>query len=187
MRKTLILILAIFAFAQANAQLIKEQSIDIAIGYGLSTPYDDVDISGDGFYLQGEYVLTLAKWIDIRPYAGFILTKSNTEDVLEDEAAYKSTANAFLIGGKTRITAPIPWVAPYIEIGIGASIGSFETLTPFTNIDKSGLVLHIPWSIGLELGPKRNFDIGFTYYEHPSVEQFSGAFAFGITIPLVKN
>lgn len=187
MRKTHIILLTILACDQVNAQFIKKQSIDVAIGYGLSIPYDDIDITGDGLYLQGEYVLTLAKWIDMRPYTGFILTKSNTEDNQQNEFAYKSTANAFLIGGKTRVIAPIPWVAPYIEIGIGASIGSFETFTPFTNIDKSGLILHIPWSIGLELGPKRNFDIGFTYYEHPSVEQFSGAFAFGITIPLVNS
>ena len=182
MKKKLVIIFTILAFTQVNAQLIKEKSIDASIGYGISAPYDDVDITGTGFYLQGEYVLTLSKWIDIRPYAGLILTKADNNDQIAPE--YKSTANAFLIGGKTRITAPIPWVAPYLEFGIGASIGSFETVTPVTNINDSGIIMHIPFSIGLELGRKHNFDVAFTYYFHDSVDQFAGAAAIGISIPL---
>ncbi|MGB5665324.1 MAG: hypothetical protein WBM53_00645, partial [Maribacter sp.] len=100
---------------------------------------------------------------------------------------YKSTSKAFLIGGKARITAPIPWVAPYVEGGIGMSLGSFVTLTPATNIDQSGLILHIPFSLGLELGPKHSIDIAFTYYFQPSVKQYAGAAAFGISIPLNTN
>lgn len=82
--------------------------------------------------------------------------------------------------------APIPYVAPYFEIGIGASIGKFETLTAFDDIDKSGIISHIPFAFGLELGKNNNVDLGFTYYFQPSVEQFAGAFAVGITFPL-KN
>ena len=182
MNKYLIIILSLFTSTQINAQLVKEKSIDVAVGYGESVPYDDVEVTGSGFYLQGEYVLTLAKWIDIRPYAGLILTKSKDNESNEPE--YKSTANAFLFGGKTRIRGPIPWVAPYVEIGIGASIGSFETFTPYTNIDDSGLFFHIPFSLGLELGPKHNFDISFTYYYHNCAEQFSGAAAFGVSFPI---
>jgi len=182
MKKHLSLIIILLAITQVKAQLIKEKSIDASIGFGISAPYDDVDIYGSGFYLQGEYVLTLTKWFDIRPYAGLILTKAYDNN--QNGPEYISTANAFLIGGKTRITAPIPWVAPYVELGIGASIGSFETVTPFTNINDSGLIMHIPFSIGLELGRKHNFDIAFTYYFHNNVEQFAGAAAFGISIPL---
>ena len=184
MKYTIILILSILIYSQANAQSIKEKSIDVSIGYGLSSPYDDVDVTGSGFYLQGEYVFNIANWIDIRPYAGLILTKSNVDDNQQNEPNYKSTANAFLFGGKTRITAPIPWVAPYFEIGIGASVGSFETFTPFTDIKNNGLQMHIPISIGLELGRKHSFDIAFTYYFHNSAEQFVGAAALGFSIPL---
>lgn len=68
--------MTILASAQVKAQLIKEKSLNISIGYGISAPYDDdVDISGSGFYLQGGYVLDLANWIDIRPYAGLIIDK----------------------------------------------------------------------------------------------------------------
>ena len=181
MKSIYVLIFTIFALTSAEAQLIKEKSIDASIGYGISAPYDDVDISGSGFYMQAEYVLTLATWIDIRPYAGLIFTKTDRDD---NEFGYKSNANAFLFGGKTRIKAPIPWVAPYLEVGLGGSIGSFETVTPYDNFDESGLLFHIPVSIGLELGPKHNIDIAFTYYFHNSVNQFAGAAAFGVSIPL---
>lgn len=183
MKKTIV-ILVLLATVQVKSQLVKEESIAFSVGYGLSAPYDDVNIAATGFYLQGEYVLTLAKWLDMRPYAGLILTKSKGEDLNENPTPYKATSKAFLIGGKTRITAPIPWVAPYIEAGVGASIGSFRTFTPYTDIDKSGLILHVPCSIGLELGPNHNFDIAFTYYFHPSMKQFSGAAAFGISFPI---
>ena len=102
----------------------------------------------------------------------------------QNPSEYKSTSNAFLIEVKTQIMAPIPWVAPHIEFGIGASIGSFETITPITNIEDSGLMLHNPFSIGLELGEKHIFEIAFTYYFHNGIQQFVGAAAIGISIPL---
>src|SRR5690606_10868170 len=174
MKKTLILFLAIFAFTQVQAQFIKERAIDVSIGLGLSAPYEG-DFYGTGFYAQGEYVLSPATWVDFRPYAGFIFTKMSKDDAEIVQAGYRSTANAVLLGGKTRITAPIPWVAPYIEVGIGASIGSFETFTPNTQIDDSGIFAHIPFSLGLELGPNHNVNLEFTYYFHPSLKQYAGA------------
>jgi hypothetical protein len=184
MKKLLLLIFTIIASSQVKAQFVKEKSINVSVGLGLSAPTDEFDVIGSGFYLQGEYVVDLKSWIDIRPYAGLILTKAKENKDQQGQANYRSTSNAFLIGGKARIKAPIPWISPYIETGIGASIGSFETITPYTNIDKSGLIPHIPFSLGLELGPKHNFDIAFTYYFHPSAEQFAGAAAFGISFPL---
>lgn len=180
-------VLVIFFISQGQAQFIKEKSVDVSIGLGISAPYDKVDFYGTGFYAQGEYVLSPAKWIDFRPYAGFISTKMNNDDTEVVEAGYKSTANAFLFGGKTRITAPIPWVAPYFEIGIGASIGSFENITSNTSIKDSGVISHIPLSLGLELGPKHNVNIEFTYYFHNSMKQFAGAAAFGLSFPVANN
>lgn len=187
MKNILIAILMFAAATQMKAQTIKEKSINITIGYGLSAPYDeDIDVTGTGFYAQGEYIVSLANWLDIRPYTGLVLTKKNPSDYQKNDIEYKATTKAFLMGAKTRITAPIPWVAPYVEVGIGTSIGTFETFTPTSKIDKTGLIIHIPFSIGLALGPKHNIDIAFTYYFHPSMKQFAGAAAFGVTIPL-KN
>jgi len=46
------------------------------------------------------------------------------------------------------------------------------------------MIYHIPFSFGLELGRNNNVDLGFAYYFQPNIEQFAGAFALGITIPL---
>uniref|UniRef100_UPI004049E65B hypothetical protein n=1 Tax=Gelidibacter sp. TaxID=2018083 RepID=UPI004049E65B len=185
MRKTLTLLILILTSNLVKAQFIKEKLINVQVGYAISFPYESVDdIADDGFFLQGELVLKAASWFELRPYAGLILTNSNGTDLNNNPTLEKAESKAFLIGGKARIRAPIPWVAPYIELGLGASIGKFETFTAYTDINKNGVIYHIPFAFGLELGKNNNVDLGFTYYIQPSVEQFAGAFAFGITFPL---
>ncbi len=185
MKKKLALLLIALAPNFTEAQFIKEKSVNIQIGYGISVPYNSVaEINGDGFFTQGELVLKAASWFELRPYAGLILTNSNGKDQNDNPTDEKVESKAFLLGGKARVRAPIPWVAPYIEFGIGTSIGTFETVTAFDNIDKSGIIYHIPFSFGLEMGKDNNVDLGFVYYFQPSVEQFVGAFAVGITFPL---
>ncbi|MBT8222580.1 MAG: hypothetical protein KJN96_05365 [Eudoraea sp.] len=187
MKNTLILLLIMLTANLAEAQFIKEQSINAQIGYGLSAANNSItEVVDDGFFAQGELVLKVASWVELRPYAGIIFTNANGRTLNGNPTDEKAVSKAFLLGGKTRVRAPIPWVAPYAEIGIGASIGKFETITAFDNIDKSGIIYHIPFALGLELGRKNNVDLGFAYYFQPSVEQYAGAFAIGITIPL-KN
>ena len=150
MKKTLILTVIILISNLVDAQLIKEKSINVQIGYGLSAPNNSVDnIVDDGFFTQGEFILKIASWFELRPYAGLILTSSNGKDLYENPTNEKAESKALLLGGKARVRAPIPWVAPYIEIGIGTSIGKFETFTAFDNINKSGIIYHIPFSLGL--------------------------------------
>ena len=168
--------------AQTTGKFIKAS---IGIGYTYSD-YDEKyneSIDGSGFYAQGEYVVGLTSWFSVRPYAGLILTSTN-QDSQNNPQNYKVTSKAFLLGGKARICAPIPWVAPYIESGIGTSVGSFETYTPINNIKKDGFLVHVPFTIGLAVGRKNNIDIEFTYYFHSSADQFSGAFAGGFSFPL---
>lgn len=187
MKKTLIFLAIVLSSNMAKAQLITEKSLNIQIGYGLSSPYNSIDdIVNDGFFAQGELVLKIASWIDLRPYAGFIATNSNGKDFNDNPTDEKATSKAFLMGGKARLKAPIRWVAPYIELGIGTSIGKFVTYTTYDDIDKSGIIYHVPVALGLELGPSNNVDLAFTYYFQPTVQQFAGAFALGLTFPL-KN
>ncbi|MGB5377414.1 hypothetical protein [Muriicola sp.] len=75
-------------------------------------------------------------------------------------------------------------MAPFVEGGIGASIGSFETFTPIRDLQSANFIYHIPFTLGLALGPKNNIDVAFTYYFHPTVRQYAGAAALGISIPL---
>lgn len=184
----LVLISIVFLFSNlTNAQPNTSKAIDVNLGYGVSFPNDNIEIYGNGFYLQGEYVLPLTSWFGLRPYTGVLMTWPEKDNMLTNMRNYKVSSKAFLLGAKARLVAPIPWVAPYVESGYGASIGTFETFTPYTAIEKSGIVAHIPLTPGLILGPDRNFDFAFSYYYYPAVEQVSGALAIGLSIALNKN
>ncbi|MFC0604484.1 hypothetical protein [Winogradskyella pulchriflava] len=185
MNRIFIILIALLATNEFQGQSIKQQSINAQIGFAVSSPYESSDeVAGTGFFLQGEYVMRVASWLELKPYAGLVLANANNEDLNGYPTDEFAESRAFLIGGKARVRAPIRWVAPYIEIGIGASIGKFATLTDFTTIEKNGLIYHIPVAFGLELGRNNNFDLGFTFYAQPSVEQSVGAFAIGISFPL---
>jgi len=179
-------ILAVFFSISVAAQPSKGQSIDVEIGYGISIPYaSSSDAIGSGFYAQGEYVLGITKWFGIRPYAGVILTWPDNNDNTFNQDNLEVTSRAFLIGGKIRLAAPIPWVAPFVEFGIGASTGSFKNFDGSTeNIEKSGIIDHYPFTLGLAIGRNHNYEFSFAYYYQPEVEQFVGAITLGYSFPL---
>jgi hypothetical protein len=180
-----ILIFSILFYNSTLAQEKKAEFINASLGISMCAPYDEADITGTGFYAQGEYVWNLLSWFDVRPYAGAIIASGDSSEPGMQE--YKIKSNAFLLGTKVRVTAPIPYVAPFLESGIGVSVGSFQTYTPYTDLKKKGVLSHIPFSLGLALGRKYNFELKFTYYYHPTVEQFSGATAVGFSFPLNKK
>lgn len=182
MFKNFILILLTVLPVITKAQSETPKSLNISFGFASTYPYDDgINISGQGFTFQGEYVISPKKWIDIRPYAALIFTKTNSET---KELKFKSSCNAFAFGGKIRLIAPIPYIAPYFESGLGISAGNFDTVNTFKNIDKNGVITNIPLSFGLEIGKKRKIDIGASYFFHPNAKQFTGSFSFGYKIPL---
>lgn len=170
------------------AQPKKGQFINANIGFGLTAPYyesEDDNMIGNGFYAQAEYVWSPRTWFGVRPYAGVIIASGESDKVMSEPPA-RIKSNAALLGAKVRIVAPIPYVAPFLESGIGLSVGSFETYTEYTNLKKNGVLFHIPFSMGLALGREHNIEVKFTYYYHESAEQFSGAVALGLTFPLDK-
>ena len=185
MKKILVFLTIALTVNTINAQFIKKKSISAQIGVGLSAPINSTaDFADYGFFVQGELILDVSNWIELRPYVGFVSTNPAGEDFDGNPTNEFATTKALLIGGKARVRAPIRWAAPYFEIGIGTSIGSFETSTDLDNISQSGLIYHVPISLGLELGRNNNFDLGLSYYLQPSVEQFTGAFTIGVTFPL---
>lgn len=188
----LIIIFILFFSTLAKAQPGIGKSIKGTIGFASSSSYyienygaqDEIDVMGGGLYIQGEYIFGITSWFGVRPYAGGIFTSVDKNPDLQNQPQYRVTTNAFLVGGKVRFCAPIPWVAPFIEGGIGASIGKFETLTPGVNFDKSDVLVHIPFSIGLAIGRKNNFEIGISGYFHPAAKQSNAVLAAGYTFPL---
>ena len=180
---TLILFIVFVSFT--NAQPKKGEFINASIGIGLTSPYEDIDVGGQGFYAQAEYLWGLKTWFGLRPYAGFVFT-SKDKDVEESLREFKVTTNAFLFGVKARIAIPIPFIAPYFETGIGGSIGAFETYTPLVNKKENGLLMHIPFTVGLVIGKNHGVDLAFVYYFHDSVDQVAGAVAVGLSFPINK-
>ena len=182
---TAILFFGLF-FNQGYAQPNKGEFIDASVGLGIVAPNDDrSEIDGTGFYAQAEYVWAPRTWFGVRPYAGLIIASGESEEGEIQGLSIKS--NAALLGAKIRLVAPIPYVAPFLESGVGMSIGSFETHTEYTNIEKDGVLIHIPFSVGLALGRRHNVEVKFTYYYHNAVDQFSGAAAFGLSFPINEN
>lgn len=192
LRNFFLIIIFTFVFSNpAKAQPRVGNSINVSVGIGVSTSknienygnQNELDVDGDGFYAQGEYIFGITKWFGLRPYAGLLLTSSDGGNP-HGEPNYKVTTKAFLLGGKARLCAPIPYVAPFFEIGIGTSIGSFQTFTPSTNYKKSTALIHVPVNFGLALGRKHNIEIAVSYYITPSANQLSGAMAIGYSFPI---
>lgn len=185
MKKSVLVVLMFVITNASNAQFIKEKSINAQVGYGITLPFNSVtEVAGEGFFIQGEYVLTVKSWFELKPYFGFVTTNSNGEDLDGNPSPELAETTAVFLGGKFRLRAPIPYVAPYLELGIGTSIGRFRTFTAFDDIDKSGIAYHVPLSLGLELGKNHAVDLGLTYLIHPSEEQVIGAFAIGLSFPI---
>ena len=104
MKNFVLFLLFLFGFTRLNAQFVKDKFINAQIGYGVSAPFDsEDDIADGGFYLQGEYVMSVASWFELRPYAGLILTSSEGKDLNDNSTDEKATSKAFLIGGKGKI------------------------------------------------------------------------------------
>lgn len=176
--------LAIIGATHAQAQSYMEEVIEISAGYGWSLPYDEQGYHGSGLYAQGEYLFGVNEYIDLRAYVGYILTKMDGALSGSFDQEDKATSNAVLFGGKARFRIPVEWVAPFAEIGLGGSIGSFETITVNTKVDENGIYAHIPFSIGVELGPRHNMNVRLTSFFHSGVQQFTVAAAIGIRIPI---
>jgi len=187
LRSIFIFTVLIILFPNSIKAQTEGNFIKASIGFGSSTSnYQEENpeiIDGFGFYTQGEYVIGIKKWFSVRPYAGVIFT-STSEDKIKNPQGYKVETNAFFLGGKVRLCAPIPWVAPFVEAGIGASLGSFTTYTEVINIKKTGAQLHIPIGFGLAVGRKNNIEIGVSFYAQPSAEQSFGGFTAGYSFPL---
>ncbi|UZO79968.1 hypothetical protein NBT05_13540 [Aquimarina sp. ERC-38] len=166
-------------------QLTKGEYINISVGLGVTSSNDvEIDLFGNGFHAQAEYIVSQSKWFSMRPYLGFVYTSTSKDELEPQFSDSRISTRAVFFGGKIRLCAPIPYIAPYIDLGIGGALGSFKTISPFSQVDKDGFVLHIPFTLGLALGRNHNTSFEFTYYFHLNVNQFSGALALGATFPI---
>jgi hypothetical protein len=156
--------------------------LGVTAGLGFSLPIDDtIDANGNGAFGEVEYIYQRLEWLTPRAYAGVVLTWP--EDCGDNPCDVSSKIG--FVGIKGRLLAPIPYLAPFIELGVGASLGSLTTrVATLVDVEESGLMYHIPFTLGLVLGKSREVELSFKYLFHPAQEQFNGAVALGFTFPL---
>jgi hypothetical protein len=160
--------------------------LHVSAGLGFAFPTDDdladTDAEGTGGFGEVEYVYAPVEWATPRAYAGLLLTGANGDCPL---TPCDVSAKIGFLGVKGRLLAPIPYVAPFFELGFGASVGSMSTRAGgIVDIERSGVMYHVPFALGLALGEHHEFELSLQYLLHPEQRQFGGALAIGFGFPL---
>lgn len=142
--------------------------------------------AGIGQAVAVEYVFAPTAWGGGRLYAGGVVTEPDAGSCSTGLDPCSVSSRIAVVGAKVRFLAPVPWVGPFFEVGGGLSLGSIETrlgpFGPFAAVDEthSGLMVHVPFSLGLAIGPRHQHEISVAYYAHPSREHVAGAIRVGI-------
>ena len=182
------LLLGVAAIPRAALAVDKDVHIVVGIGYS-SVLQKDATGKGQGGFGQGELVFKLSSWFTPRAYAGLILTwpdgQSCGADVTTPDAPCDVSSKLGFVGAKARMMAPIPYVAPFIEIGLGGAVGSQSTRngTAFSK-HATGVMFHVPLTLGLALGEAHQYEIALSYLYYPSQKHLDGALGIGIGFPL---
>jgi hypothetical protein len=135
----------------------------------------------------------MSDWFTPRGYAGLLLTFDDAadDDVCQEEVSRPQrrttvtefcevTAKIGFLGAKGRLGIPIPYVAPFLELGLGLSFGVLRTRTIVVDEETEGVAYHIPAAVGLMIGEHHEFEVALSFLYHPEQRQLGGAFAFGM-------
>jgi hypothetical protein len=156
----------------------------LSIGPAFAFPDDSNqnDGYGLGVYAGFEYALLPTRWFSPRAFAGLLLASADENSCNGGALPCHVSAQIGVLGIKARFTIPIPYVAPFIEAGVGMSVGAMSTQT--VDIDKrlSGVAYNIPLSIGLSfgIGQRRFMELAFAFLDHPELSQIDGAFTVSL-------
>jgi hypothetical protein len=174
------------ADADAHEEDEHPHRLQISGGLGYAFPFDDdasdAGAEGVGAYGRVEYIYRAIEAVTPRAYAGVVFAPNRAGC---DVSPCDVSARIFFTGVKARLLAPIPYVAPFIELGVGASLGKLSTrVGQFVDASISGATYHIPFGLGLALGEHHQYELAFQYLFHPEVHQYSGGIVFGFEFPL---
>lgn len=178
------------AAAVEASERARDHAIEIAVGWGISSALGrdsagrDLEGSGSGGYGQGEYVYRRVPWATPRAYAGLLMTFPEG-DCGPDVAPCDVSAKIGFLGVKVRLMAPIPYFGPFIELGIGGTVGSLTTRVGGTvNVSHAGVTYHVPVTLGIAFGRRHQYTFALHFLAHPEQEQAGGGFAVGIGFPV---
>jgi hypothetical protein len=163
--------------------------LGISAGVGLSTVNSSgVAGGGTGAYGRADYLFWRDSWFTPALYTGLLLTRSD-RDCGAGVVPCDVSSQLLFAGGRVRFMAPIPYVGPFVELGIGASLGHISTQSgAAADVRWTGATYHIPWAVGVAFGERHEWEIAFEYMVHPEQNQTNGAVAvgFGFRLP-VRN
>ncbi|MDX2472159.1 MAG: hypothetical protein QNL91_00465 [Candidatus Krumholzibacteria bacterium] len=160
------------------------------MGFGLSATGEvrqkgEEDPYGVGLFLEVDRVWRANRAIQPVAYAGAVFTWPADDSCTHPDDSCNVSASTVFVGGKVRLMIPIPWVAPFIEAGLGMSAGRITTMDGgLDDRQDSGLLLHVPFSLGLALGKEHGYTFAFSYLAYPNKNHVDGAMAIGFDIPL---
>jgi hypothetical protein len=156
----------------------------VSAGLGQSSALQAPSGSGLGFYGAVEYLIKPTVWLFPEAYAGVLITSPDSSSCDGIGSPCDVSAKIGFVGGKLRLLAPIPYVAPFVEGGLGVSFGSLTTRTPEADNGTTSFTYNVPVAVGLALGEDHSFELGLSYLLHPAVGQADSAFTLSLAIPL---
>jgi hypothetical protein len=162
----------------------------IAIAGTLPTTGDvDSEISGDGWLARLEYSLGATSYFAWKPYAALLMTESSDERKYADPRCKRAvveceaTTQAVLLGSKVRLALPIPWFAPFAEIGLGFSLGYSRTETLYSRHHVNA-AFNLPFALGVALGPAHSVELSLPIYQLGGARQLAIGISLGFRIPI---
>jgi hypothetical protein len=162
----------------------RDRQLGILVGLGMvvadGTSASQVNGYGSGLYASAEYAFRASSWFSPRLYGGLLYAPTVGSSCEPEVSPCDVSGRYVFAGAKARLTAPIPWVAPFAELGLGASVGRFSSRYG-TVVDRSatGLTYHVPVAVGLAVGPHHGLELSFQYLVHPALLQTGGGTAIG--------
>lgn len=173
------------------ADLGAQEGREVQVASGLAVSFaPDHDGWGRGLGILLQYAFAPAGWGGGRLYAGGVLTGARGEScpAAVDPCALSSRIG--VAGAKVRFLAPVPYVGPFFEVGVGGSVGSIESrVGPFGLLgaleeEHTGLMFHVPFAIGLAIGSRHQHELSFAYFAHPGREHIAGSIQAGIAFTI---
>jgi hypothetical protein len=161
------------------------RALGVSVGIGFAFPSSSsASGSGQGAFARAEYVFWPSSWFTPRLYSG-IEVAPRQSNCSQGVTPCDVSAEFGFIGAKGRLLVPIPWIAPYLELGVGGAAGHFSTRSGYAvNRTFDGVTYEIPFALGIALGSRRQFEVAFEYLFHPAMEQFAGGVGVGLRVPL---
>lgn len=161
-----------------------EHRMAVAAGLGITAPANSEESAergaGIGGFAETSYHYRFSRWVRPSVYSGLHITVPKQDC----GGACEVSAQFLFLGWQVRAIVPITYVAPYIETGLGASLGNFAVQSDSgVNEGLTGATYHVPLTLGVMVGERHEFDASLRYLYHPGLV-ISGGIGLGFGFPL---